>query len=324
MLGWLAIDHHEPEQAEAAIGRGVVLARKLHLDRVHIMLLGCAIIAAAQRGDREAVGRLAAEARQVAGADRDLTLIEAWAGVELWVARDDLERLMAELDATMELLRAVPDFPIPVRGQWALVRVFLDRDADAALAELAVDKAMVHAISAAYWRYAHAIALGRAGRGAEAVREVAIADAAASPLGWFQHFARRLVAEAALVDGWGEPIDWLRDALAEFERRFEDDLAASCRRLLGRAGAPVPKRTSVGGVPADLRARGITARELEVLELLAVAMPTRDIGERLFLSPRTVERHISNLAVKVGVPRRAGVVAFAAAWSANRQGDGPA
>ncbi|HVX18115.1 MAG TPA: AAA family ATPase [Acidimicrobiales bacterium] len=321
MLGWLAIDHREPEQADTAVERGVALAQKLHLHGIHKMLLGCAIVAAAQRGDREQVALRASEARQVPGDDRDLALIEAWARVELCVPRDDLGRLAAELDATMDLRRQLSDFPIPVLGPWALVRAYLDRDAEAALAELAADSTMVHVMSAAHWRYAHAIVVGRAGDGAQAAREVAAGDAVASPLGWFQHYARRLVAEAALADGWGEPVEWLRQALAEFERRGQDELAASCRRLLSRAGAPVPRRVSkTSAVPEDLQAMGITAREVEVLELLAVATPTREVAERLFLSPRTVERHISNLAVKVGVAGRAGVVAFAAARFATPTG----
>jgi DNA-binding CsgD family transcriptional regulator len=303
------------------VERGVILARKMRLDVLHGMLLGGSVMVAAQRGDRRLMERRAAEAEAISGDNENLAIIAAWARAELWIPRDDLPRLLAELDAAMALLRKAPEFPLPARGLFALVSVFFDRDATAALAELEADPAINHAVSNAYWRYARAIVLGRAGDGVAAEREVAIGDAASSPLAWFQHHARRLVAESALADGWGEPVRWLQEALAEFEGRGDDDLAASCRRLLAKAGYPVPKRAPVAeGVPEDLQAKGITARELEVLELLAEAMPTRDIAARLFLSPRTVERHISNLAIKVGVPGRAGVVAFAAAWLARSGG----
>ena len=69
----------------------------------------------------------------------------------------------------------------------------------------------------------------------------------------------------------------------------------------------MPRRRRHGTVPADLQARGVTARELEVLELLAEARATREIATRLFLSPKTVERHVANLAAKPdldGPPRR--------------------
>jgi DNA-binding NarL/FixJ family response regulator len=57
---------------------------------------------------------------------------------------------------------------------------------------------------------------------------------------------------------------------------------------------------------------GVTRRELDVLQLLADGRSTREIAERLYLSPKTVERHIANLAGKAGVAGRAQLVAFAA------------
>ncbi|MDQ2649007.1 MAG: LuxR C-terminal-related transcriptional regulator, partial [Actinomycetota bacterium] len=314
LLAWLAIDHRDPDRANFAAERGAAIARKLQLGPLEGMLLGGSVMAAAQQGDRALMERRAAEAAAVASDRTNLAIIEAWARAELVLPRDDLPRLHAELSATMELLRAAPQFPIPARGLFVLLSALLDRDAEAALAELRADLAFHQAINRAHWHYANAILLGRAGDHAGAAGEVAEGDAAATPLAWFQHHARRLVAEAAIADSWGEPAEWLRDALTAFEGRGEDDLAASCRRLLAKAGVPVPRKASTSdGVPVDLQAKGITARELEVLVLLAEAMPTREMAERLFLSPRTVERHISNIAVKVGVPGRAGVVAFAAA-----------
>ena len=56
----------------------------------------------------------------------------------------------------------------------------------------------------------------------------------------------------------------------------------------------------------------MTSRELEVLRLLAAGLPNNQIAARLYLSPRTVERHIANLAVKIGVGRRSELVAYAA------------
>jgi DNA-binding CsgD family transcriptional regulator len=58
--------------------------------------------------------------------------------------------------------------------------------------------------------------------------------------------------------------------------------------------------------------RGFSARETDVLELLADARSTRSIAETLHVSPKTVERHIANLATKLGVDGRTAVVAFAA------------
>ena len=48
------------------------------------------------------------------------------------------------------------------------------------------------------------------------------------------------------------------------------------------------------------------------MTLLADGRSTRDIAARLYLSPKTVERHIANLATKVGGGGRSELVSFAA------------
>ena len=134
---------------------------------------------------------------------------------------------------------------------------------------------------------------------------------------FFHHLAQRVVAEAALDDGWGEPVTWLRSALAFFEAEEMEALARTCRSLLTRAGDPTCGAAEPPeGLSEDLAALGVTRREFDVLQLLADGRPTREIAERLYLSPKTVERHIANLATKAGVAGRAQLVAFAAAWAA--------
>ena len=64
-----------------------------------------------------------------------------------------------------------------------------------------------------------------------------------------------------------------------------------------------------------LRKSGLTKREAEVLILIAEGRPNDEIAENLFLSIRTVERHISSIYQKIGVTgkaARAAAVAFAA------------
>lgn len=129
---------------------------------------------------------------------------------------------------------------------------------------------------------------------------------------WLRQLGRRLVAEAAIADGWGEPTAWLREALAYFDGHGEEANASACRSLLRRAGAAVPRRRGDEKVPLNLRATGVTSRELEVFRLLAEGASNKDIASRLYLSPRTVERHVANLSVKTGAARRSELVAFAA------------
>jgi DNA-binding CsgD family transcriptional regulator len=57
----------------------------------------------------------------------------------------------------------------------------------------------------------------------------------------------------------------------------------------------------------------LTAREAQILELVARGHSNRDVAEALFLSPRTVERHLANLYRKLRVHNRAEAVRHARA-----------
>lgn len=54
----------------------------------------------------------------------------------------------------------------------------------------------------------------------------------------------------------------------------------------------------------------LTKRELEVLRLVAEGHTDREVAETLVISPRTVNRHLSNIFVKLDVPGRAAAVAY--------------
>ena len=57
----------------------------------------------------------------------------------------------------------------------------------------------------------------------------------------------------------------------------------------------------------------LTAREREILELLATGLTNREIAQRLVLSARTVETHVARVTGKLGVNSRARAVARAVA-----------
>ncbi len=109
--------------------------------------------------------------------------------------------------------------------------------------------------------------------------------------------ARTLLGQALLAGGDEDGARReLRGALAEFER-------------LGAAGDVAEVREAMEGrrsLPA-----GLTAREAEVLRLVAAGKTNRDIAVELVISEHTVARHLQNMFAKLGVSSRAAATAFA-------------
>jgi pimeloyl-ACP methyl ester carboxylesterase/DNA-binding CsgD family transcriptional regulator len=83
------------------------------------------------------------------------------------------------------------------------------------------------------------------------------------------------------------------------------------RGFLGTAERTEPEQAAAPA-RADL---GLSAREEEVLALVAEGLGNDGIGERLFLSVRTVERHLSNIYVKLGVSGKGARAAAAARYA---------
>jgi DNA-binding NarL/FixJ family response regulator len=99
-----------------------------------------------------------------------------------------------------------------------------------------------------------------------------------------------------------------------------DEIVAGIRAAA--AGRPVLAPAAAGAVMARVRdqapltvapavALDLSAREREVLVLLARGCDNADIGQRLFVSPSTVKHHVSHVLEKLGVDNRLQAAAFA-------------
>lgn len=100
-----------------------------------------------------------------------------------------------------------------------------------------------------------------------------------------------------------------REALAIFEQLGASPAAALLRKRMREQGVrrvPRGSRTSTRNNPL-----GLTKREAEILELLAEGLRNAAIAKRLFVSPKTVDHHVSAVLAKLGVPSRAEAVALA-------------
>jgi DNA-binding NarL/FixJ family response regulator len=108
--------------------------------------------------------------------------------------------------------------------------------------------------------------------------------------------------EAALALADSDDEDALRRALDELQRIGATAAAAVVARRLRRRGArglPRGPRPQTRRNPANL-----TARELEVLALVADGRRNGDIAQRLFLSEKTVSHHVSAILRKLDVKTR--------------------
>jgi DNA-binding NarL/FixJ family response regulator len=77
------------------------------------------------------------------------------------------------------------------------------------------------------------------------------------------------------------------------------------RRLLEKFSQPEPPPPSAGSPD------GLTARETEVLTLIAEGLTNQELARRLHVSTATVKTHINNLFAKTGLKDRAGAVRYA-------------
>lgn len=76
------------------------------------------------------------------------------------------------------------------------------------------------------------------------------------------------------------------------------------RREIVVREVPVPARDAFILNQARVRELGITPRELEILQLIARGLSTREMAATLFVSENTVKTHTSRLLDKLGVNRR--------------------
>jgi DNA-binding NarL/FixJ family response regulator len=107
--------------------------------------------------------------------------------------------------------------------------------------------------------------------------------------------------DRALVLSLLDDEDALVEAL-EIARRVEAEplerrIAARLRSLGHRV--PAGQREATRANPA-----GLTARQLEVLALLAEGLTNAEIAERLVVSPRTAEHHVAAVLTKLGATTR--------------------
>jgi DNA-binding CsgD family transcriptional regulator len=143
--------------------------------------------------------------------------------------------------------------------------------------------------------------------------------------GRYSEADQHLRASLALADACVAPYERALALLALAELRVATDSPNDARALLGEVVTlcePLEARavlTRAEALLADLNARrlataergGLSAREIEVLRLVAQGMIDREIAAALFISPRTVTTHVTHILDKLGVSTRTEAAAYA-------------
>jgi DNA-binding CsgD family transcriptional regulator len=285
-------------------------ARRWSLGLLLAVALGYEARAYAIAGDRAAMERAIAGAVAV-GRPEPQVHSNAWSSRAMFrLLREDHDGAIAAYDTAVSFDRRTP--MVPIRGywgEWALLRTVHDRDGDQARDEARMHTPAGDVLNEAMIGYGDAAAAGRSGSCGEAEVLFAAARAKISIGRTYQarrHLAERLVAGCAVADGWGQPVQWLTEAAGFFRGIGQTHVERGCRSLLRKAGARLPRREhGHHHVPPALAAMGITDREADVLALVAEGLTSKEIAARLYLSARTVDKHVERLLAKTGVSRRA-------------------
>jgi ATP/maltotriose-dependent transcriptional regulator MalT len=217
-------------------------------------------------------------------------------------AADAAERVLRRVGAD-DVLHRVPGLKLLVRARTAL------GDLDAAASACAQLEDAAERLRTPYMQAHARLAAGElaAARGDLAAARRACEDAVdrftecAAPY----DAALARVALARVLAALG------RGRAAEQEAAAAGDVLAA----LGAARDVARAEAAAAGGPPARRTRELeelTAREIEVLRLVAQGLGDADIAERLVVSPHTVHRHVANVRTKLGLPSRAAAVGWAA------------
>jgi DNA-binding CsgD family transcriptional regulator len=204
---------------------------------------------------------------------------------------------------TMELQRIIPAFVALLEYEWITSRLYIEKeDLDAAIS-------MVKEMGNIYENNEFAFWLLKAREDHLQLKE---------KFAGYEINNISTALKAAVL--WGQLHCPYEQALALFEGKEEDKKnAASIMQKLGAAAVYEKlkfnmRNSGIKSIPRGIRKStmsnpaNLTERELDVLQLLKDGLQNKEIADRLFISPKTVDHHVSSIFFKLEVNSRAKAV----------------
>ena len=300
LLGFVELWRGRPAAADGLADEASRLARDVGQPLMHAMASALSALVAAQQGRVEDCEARAAEATSAAPEAVVLGLA-AWARGVAALGEGRSAEALARLQPIFEPGRPATHFQV---ARWAigdLVEASMRAGGPSGLGDLVAEQerlAILSASSRSVLIATRARALLEPGAAADGLFRAARATDGAGD--WpFEH------ARTSLLHG-----EWLRRRRRIVEAR---PLLDGARQTFERLGSrPWAERARVelraaGVTPAPSSTSGIddlTPQQLQIAQMAAQGLSNREIGERLFLSPRTVGYHLYNAYPKLRVTSR--------------------
>jgi DNA-binding CsgD family transcriptional regulator len=235
----------------------------------------------------------------------------------LAAAREHTAKVIAEADRAVTSARVSPSigsrreadaYLLTARAQATRVNGRDDPDAWRACAESWIARANPYEVARSRWRETQAILVAQGARAARSAAAKPLKEAADTAL---ELDARPLLRELRELAGRARlRLPEAVDALPIVDEAMP---GGNGHAPLGPPAEASEIVRSVIGQPAVARQHtfGLSGREREVLALIAEGRTNREIGERLFISQKTVGVHVGNILSKLGVSGRVEAAAVA-------------
>jgi predicted ATPase/DNA-binding CsgD family transcriptional regulator len=319
LMANVAMNEGDPERATALGEEGLALAQQADAAQGIVFSLLILAIAATLRADYERAERLYAEglslSRELDSAYWRFLYFENWG----WTAllRGDYERATVLIEEAVELARerrrgfmGLLSRPLDNLGWAALLGGELGRAKPQFGENLALSKVRGDRGTLLMSLEGLACVAGAEGEDLRAARLFGAAEALMGVIGYRLVPQERAVLEpyrASVRTRLGEAA-WEK-AVAEGEALGVDQATEYALSKERSSKHFSPTQSAVSSTPEH--PAGLSPREVEVLGLVAEGLTNAQVAERLFLSPRTVQRHLNSIYHKLGVSSRTAATRFA-------------